>query len=95
MGFLAKLTWFLIGLLVFCFAVLAVNQEAAALKFLVWRTPEISLFWWLLLAFVIGLIVGATSVALVSLKHRLNERSLARQLAASQQEIVRLKTPGG
>jgi uncharacterized integral membrane protein len=93
-GFLAKLTWFLIGLLVFCFAVLAVNQDSAALRFLVWRTPEISLFWWLLLAFVSGLVVGGASVGLVSIKHRLNERSLARQLASSQQELVRLKTPG-
>jgi len=93
MNFLAKLTWFLIGLLVFCFAMLAVNQETAALRFLVWQSPEYSLFWWLLLAFVIGLVVGGTTVGLVSLRHRLNERSLARQLTASQQELLRLKTP--
>jgi uncharacterized integral membrane protein len=93
MAFLAKLAWFLIGLLLFCFAVLAVNQEAAALRFLVWRSPEISLFWWLLLAFVAGLLVGGITVWLASVKHRLNARSLARQLAASQQEVARLKTP--
>jgi len=93
MGFLAKLIWFAIGLLVFCFAILAVNQDETALRFLVWSTAPVSLFWWLLLAFVLGLVVGGTSVALVSLKHRLHERSLGRQLAASQQELVKLKTP--
>ena len=95
MGFLAKLAWFVIGLVVFCFAVLAVNQDQTALRFLVWQTPEISLFWWLLLAFAVGLTVGGVSIGLVSLKHRLNERALARQLAASQQEIERLKTSSG
>lgn len=93
MTLLARLAWILIGVLLFCFAVLAVNQEAVALRFLAWRTPEISLFWWLLLAFVAGLVVGGTSIGLVSIRHRLHERTLARQLAASQQELVRLKTP--
>ena len=93
MTFLAKLTWFLIGLLLFCFAILAVNQEAVALRFLAWQTPELSLFWWLLLAFVVGLLTGGASIGLMSVRHRLHERSLARQLAASQQEIGRLKTP--
>lgn len=95
MTWLAKLVWFLIGLFLFCFAVLAVNQEMVALRFLVWRTPELSLFWWLLLAFVAGLVIGGASMGLVSLRHRMNARTLARQLAASQQEVVRLKSPAG
>lgn len=95
MSFLARLGWFLVGLVVFGFAVMAVNQEQTSLRFLVWETPSISLFWWLLLAFVAGLVVGGMTVGLVSLRHRLRARTLARQLAASEQEIARLKTPAG
>jgi len=90
---LSRIVWVLIGIAVFCFAILAVNQEHAALKFLVWQTPEISLFWWLLLAFVLGLVVGGTTVGLVSLKHRFHERALARELAEAQRELGRLKIP--
>jgi len=93
MTFLARIAWFLVGLVVFSFAVLAVNQDQAALRFLVWQTPAVSLFWWLLLAFVTGLVVGGTTVGLLSLKHRLRARTLARQLALAQQELTRLKPP--
>ena len=93
MTFLARIAWFLVGLVVFSFAVLAVNQDQSALRFLVWQTPAISLFWWLLLAFVAGLLVGGATVGLISLKHRLRARTLARQLALSEQEVTRLKYP--
>jgi len=91
MRFLTKLIWIILGLVLFCFAMLAVNQEHVALRFLVWETPEHSLFWWLLLAFVLGLLVGSVSVGIVALKHRLHERALGKQLARSQQETTRLK----
>jgi uncharacterized integral membrane protein len=93
MGYLSRLAWFCIGLLVFSFAVLAVNQEQIALRFLAWETPAASLFWWILLGFVTGLVVAGVSSGLVTLRHRRAERSLARQLAAAQQEIERLKPP--
>jgi len=92
-SFVTRMVWILVGVAVFCFAILAVNQEHTALRFLVWQTPEISLFWWLLLAFVLGLVVGGTTVGLVSLKHRFHERTLARELAETQRELGRLKTP--
>jgi uncharacterized integral membrane protein len=93
MGFLSRLAWFFIGLFVFSFAVLAVNQEQIALRFLAWETPPASLFWWILLGFVAGLAIAGTSGALVSFRHRRSARVLARQLAAAQQEIERLKPP--
>ena len=94
MNRLVKFVWFLIGVLLFCLAILAVNQETAALRFLVWRTPELSLFWWLLAAFALGLIVGGTAISLLTLTGRVRERSLRRQLAAAERELERLKTIG-
>jgi uncharacterized integral membrane protein len=91
MGLLRKLTGIVVGLFLFCFAMLAVNQDHVAVRFLGWQTGEYSLFWWLLLAFVSGLLLGSISIGLVSLKHRRHERSLARQLLGSQAETSRLK----
>ena len=43
----------------FLFAALAVNQEQVALTFAVWQTPfTLSIFWWLLAALVIGILLG-------------------------------------
>ena len=38
-------------LLVALLAALAVNQEPVSLRFLVWHTPQWSVFWWLFIAF--------------------------------------------
>lgn len=94
MNRLARLLWFLIGLLVFCFAILAVNQDPASLRFLVWRSPEASLFWWLLAAFVLGLLVGGAAITLLSVRGRMRERTLSRELSAQQRELDRLKSGG-
>ena len=42
-------------------SVLAVidNRSLVALRFLGWSTPELSVYWWLVAAFVLGVIVGS------------------------------------
>ena len=62
MSWLGRLFWALLALLVFLFATLAVNQDQIALQFVTWRTPELSVFWWLLLAFSVGLLIGLIGV---------------------------------
>lgn len=85
---LTRLAALLVGIATFGFALLAVNQTPVALKFLIWQTPEISLYWWLLLAFVAGLLLGAASAGFSSLRLRrrlrLLERAVARAGGADQ-----------
>lgn len=86
MSAIAKLLWLLLALVLFCFAVLAVNQSEVALKFLVWETPQISLFWWLLSAFVLGFVLASIGYSVVSLRIRMQNRALNKRLNRMQQE---------
>ena len=58
----------------FLFALIAVNQEAVSIRFLVWRTPEWSLFWWLLIAFSAGLALGALASLPARIRGSLRQR---------------------
>ncbi len=91
MGALAKLFWAVLAILLFCFALLAVNQGQVALRFLSWQTPEVSVFWWLLLAFFLGAAVTAIGLGLVTLRLRMRQRSLGKQLEASDRELQALR----
>lgn len=62
----------LLGLL----AVIAVNQEPVRLRFLFWETPEWSVFWWLLAAFVLGGLLGHVLALLSTLPLRMENRRL-------------------
>ena len=87
----------LITLLVaFVLAVLAVRQPEVALNFVYWQTPfAISVFWWLLIAFVLGVLLGVINTAWVATKHRLANRRLQRELAQQQAELERLQGAAG
>ncbi|HEX7034731.1 MAG TPA: LapA family protein [Pseudomonadales bacterium] len=88
---LARLFWVALAVVLFCFALLAVNQTQVALRFLEWQTPEVSVFWWLLLAFLLGVIVAALGFGLASLRMRLRQRALNKELDASRRELERLR----
>lgn len=88
---LARLFWAALAIVLFCFALLAVNQAQVALRFLDWQTPEVSVFWWLLLAFLLGLVVAALGFGLASLRMRLRQRALNKELDASRRELERLR----
>lgn len=92
MAWLSRLLWVLTALVLFFLAALAVNQDAIALKFLSWRTPEISVFWWLLAAFLLGLFLGLVGMTFVSARSGLQRRRLQHQLGVSEKELTRLKT---
>ncbi len=91
MAWLIRLFWAALALLLFLFAALAVNQGHIALEFLIWRTPEVSVFWWLLVAFALGLLVGITGLTLVSMKQGLRNRRLSKQLDERDQELQKLR----
>lgn len=88
---LGRLFWAALAILLFCFALLAVNQSQVTLRFLSWQTPEVSVFWWLLSAFLLGVTVTALGCGLASLRLRMRQRSLNKELDAARRELEKLR----
>lgn len=91
MAWLLRLFWAVIGLLFFLFAALAVNQDQIALHFLLWQTPPVSVFWWLLAAFVLGLLLGLLGITVSSTRLGFKIRSLSKRLQASEKELRQVR----
>ena len=64
----------------FLLALLAVNQEQVSIRFLAWRTPEWSLFWWLLIAFLAGAAVGVLTLLPARARSALQTRRLRKEV---------------
>ncbi len=75
----------LAALVLFVFAIVAVNQEQISLRFLAWRTPSLSVFWWLFLALILGLILGFTAALGIIGQQSIRNRRLRRELAAANE----------
>ena len=57
----------------------------------VWRTPTLSVFWWLLLAFGGGLLLGVLGVPVSRARQAIKHRRLSKELSASNQELSKLR----
>ena len=69
----------IIGLLFF--SAIASNQEEITLKFAVWETPfEISVYWWLLIAFGLGIFIGLLNTFFVNAGLRRENKRLHKKL---------------
>jgi uncharacterized membrane protein YciS (DUF1049 family) len=81
-------------ILVAVISVLAVidNRGRVALHFLGWATPELSIYWWLVAAFSIGVAVGWISAGVRVLRAVSGNRRLRRDLDRSQTELARTKS---
>jgi uncharacterized integral membrane protein len=88
MQWLRRLTIIAALLCVAVIAVIAVNQEPVRLRFLVWESPEWSLFWWLLAAFVLGGVFGHLLALFSTLPLRFENRRLQKALQASARPVV-------
>jgi uncharacterized membrane protein YciS (DUF1049 family) len=75
-------------------SVLAVidNRSLVALHFLNWATPEISVYWWLVTAFGLGVAVGWLGAGVRVLRVHAGNRRLRRDLDQSQTELARAKS---
>jgi len=94
MNFVKTVVLLVALLLVFLFAALSVNQEEVRLSFALWQTPmALSVFWWLLAAFLIGLVFGVSNALWLNAKHRLRIRKLNQSLNKAEAEVARLSTP--
>jgi uncharacterized membrane protein YciS (DUF1049 family) len=80
--------------LVVVVSVLAVidNRAPIALRFLGWSTAELSVYWWLVAAFALGVIGGWLGAGIHVLRARAGARRLRRDLDRSQNELARIKT---
>ena len=68
-----------IGLLFF--SAIAANQEEISLRFAVWETPfKISVYWWLLIAFGLGIFIGLLNAFFVNAGLRLENKRLHKKL---------------
>lgn len=74
------------------FGMLWVNQEQVHLTFAIWRTPfALSIFWWMLMAFVGGVVFGVLSGLWAGVKRRMEVRRLKADLAKANAEVERLR----
>ena len=92
MKWIKTLTLLAALIIFFLFAALAVKQPVVSLNFAAWQTPyELSVFWWLLIAFCIGLIFGLFNTLWVNFNLRMTNRKLRQELNKKSDEAV--KTP--
>lgn len=91
MSWLGRLFWAVLAVGVFLFAALAVNQDKIALHFVTWQTPQWSVFWWLLLAFLLGLLLGLLGIAWSTARLSLRNRRINKRLNDAEREIARLR----
>ena len=88
MSWLKSLFFFCILLLAFLFAALAVNQQQVAVSFVNWQTPfTLSIFWWLLMALLLGVLLGWFYNLVRSLPLRMQVRKLKKALATAEQAL--------
>ena len=68
-----------IGLLFF--SAIAANQEEISLRFAVWETPfKVSVYWWLLIAFGLGIFIGLLNTFFVNAGLRLENKRIHKKL---------------
>lgn len=67
------------------------NRNGVALHFLVWETPVISVYWWLVIAFALGAAVGWLSAGVRVVRAVAGNRRLRRDLDRSRSELERTK----
>ena len=76
----------IIGLLFF--SAIAANQEEITLRFAVWETPiAISVYWWLLMAFGLGIFIGLLNTFFVNAGLRLENKRLRKRLEKQAMDI--------
>jgi len=95
MRWVFRLVLGVILLSVIAFGTLAVNQQKVSLEFLKWKTPEWDMFWFLLAAFLFGLVIGWLLAAGSMFSLKLAERRERKQKLQAQNELdaIKAETP--
>ena len=82
----------LLAIVLFLVGLFAVDQTPVTLAFLAWRSPELSVFWWLLGAFGLGAVVGMVGAGLATVRRSLEHRKLRRELERNNAELRQLRS---
>ena len=91
MIWLARLFWATLAIVFFLGAALAVDQTPISLHFLEWQTTELSVFWWLIGAFLLGLLCGLFGITVSKTRLGLRNRKLNKQLSNAEQELRKVR----
>lgn len=86
-----------IAVVVFFLALIAASQNSdpAALTFMDWRTPEMALSYWLLIAFVLGVACASVYNLWANTKLRLAARRANKNVTRVEKNIDKLKAEAG
>jgi len=93
MNLIKRLLIFFILLGVFVIALVAASQNSTmvSLVFLDWSTFEWPVSWWVLTAFVLGIVVGVTLNLVSNTKLRLHARKVNKELKKSHSELDQVR----
>ncbi len=93
MDLIKKTLFWTVALIVFVIALLAAadNSEEVALKFLDYETPVWPISWWVLLAFVVGVLFGNLLNFVSNTRLRMNARAANKTAQSRTQEMDKLK----
>ena len=73
---------------VLALAAMVGNHQELSLRFATLETPvSLSVFWWLMLAFLLGLALGLLNGAWFNMKRRLENRSLRKELTQARAQV--------
>ena len=81
------LTLLVVLLVLFAMLFTLNNQQAVALDFMVIQTPELSVALWLVLALIMGGILGAAAASVSVLRSRMRRKRTEKQLKKSEKSL--------
>jgi len=93
MTYIRKVLFFVLAVFLFIVALLAAadNSDAVALKFLEWESPVWPISWWMLMAFVIGVLFGMLINVYSNTRLRLDARNANKVAANRTKELDQAK----
>jgi uncharacterized integral membrane protein len=93
MNLLKKSVFWFVAVIVFLVALLAAadNSEEVALRFLSFETPVWPISWWMLLAFVVGVLFGNLLNLVSNTRLRMNARSASKTAEVRARELDQVR----
>lgn len=97
MNFIKSLLFWLVAIIVFFVALLAAvdNSDAVALTFLDWSTPAVPVSWWVLAAFITGVVFTSMVNTWSNTRLRLKARQANKQVSKINQSLDKAKAESG
>jgi len=89
MIYIRKVLFFILATFIFIAALLAAadNSDAVSLRFLEWESPAWPVSWWMLMAFVIGVIFGSLLNLYSNTRLRMNARAASKTAESRTREL--------